>query len=89
MNKNESFAVAFGMNSRGSQEIVLGTLALQAKIIDEPIFVGLVVMTVISILMAGPLMKYYLAKNDAVEAANNEPQVTIVAQPETIITRIN
>jgi Kef-type K+ transport system membrane component KefB len=89
MNKNESFAVAFGMKSRGSQEIVLGTLALQAKIIDEPIFVGLVVMTVISILMAGPLMKYYLAKNDAVEAANNEPQVTIVAQPETIITRIN
>jgi len=89
MNKNESFAVAFGMNSRGSQEIVLLTLALQAKIIDERIFVGLVVMTVISILMAGPLMKYYLAKNDAVEAANNEPQVTIVAQPETIITRIN
>ena len=89
MNKNESFAVAFGMNSRGSQEIVLGTLALQAKIIDEPIFVGLVVMTVISILMAGPLMKYYLTRNDAAEAANNEPQVTIVAQPETIITRIN
>ena len=53
LNKNESYAVAFGMNSRGSQEIVLGTLALQAKIIDEPIFVGLVVMTVVTILIAG------------------------------------
>jgi Kef-type K+ transport system membrane component KefB len=53
------------MNSRGSQEIVLGTLALQAKIIDEPIFVGLIVMTVITILMAGPVMKYYLAKEHA------------------------
>ena len=42
------------MNSRGSQEIVLGALALQAKIIDEPIFVGLILMTVVTILMAGP-----------------------------------
>lgn len=88
LNKNESYAVAFGMNSRGSQEIVLGTLALQAKIIDEPIFVGLVVMTVVTILIAGPMMKYYLAKNNAAEAKNNEPVVTMVAQPENIATRI-
>ncbi len=69
MKKNESLAVAFGMNARGSQEIVLGLLALQVKIIDEPIFVGLVVMTIITILIAGPLMKYFLSKqvieNDA------------------------
>ncbi|MEP6513012.1 MAG: cation:proton antiporter [Parafilimonas sp.] len=63
MSKNESLAVAFGMNARGSQEIVLGLLALQAKIIDEPIFVGLVVMTITTILIAGPLMKYFLAKH--------------------------
>jgi Kef-type K+ transport system membrane component KefB len=66
MNANESYAVAFGMNARGSQELVLGLLALQAKIIDERIFVGLTVMTIISILIAGPLMKYFLHK-DALE----------------------
>lgn len=65
MTKNESFAVAFGMNARGSQEIVLGILALQAKIITEPIFVGLVVMTITTILITGPLMKYYLQKHQA------------------------
>ena len=65
LNKNESYVIAFGMNSRGSQEIVLGALALQAKIIDERIFVGLIVMTVITIVMAGPLMKYYLNKEIA------------------------
>jgi Kef-type K+ transport system membrane component KefB len=63
LNKNESFAIAFGMNARGSQEIVLGVLALQAKIIDERIFVGLVVMTMITILIAGPVMKFYLDKD--------------------------
>jgi Kef-type K+ transport system membrane component KefB len=62
LNKNESMAVAFGMNARGSQEIVLGMLALQAKIINDEIFVGLVVMTVVTILMAGPVMKFYLDK---------------------------
>lgn len=77
MTKNESYAVAFGMNSRGSQEIVLGTLALQAKIIDEPIFVGLVVMTVVTILVAGPLMKFYLNKHDASLAKNKGAEINV------------
>jgi Kef-type K+ transport system membrane component KefB len=88
LSKNESYAVAFGMNARGSQEIVLGTLALQAKIIDEPIFVGLVVMTVVTILIAGPLMKYYLGKHESsvkAAAANTEPQVAIINQPENTL----
>jgi len=87
MSKNESYAVAFGMNARGSQEIVLGTLALQAKIIDEPVFVGLVVMTVVTILIAGPLMKYYIGRHEAHEASlklkNQEASVsTMVPQAE-------
>ena len=81
LSKNESYAVAFGMNSRGSQEIVLGTLALQAKIIDEPIFVGLVVMTIVTIVIAGPLMKYYLHKHDAV-TTKKAPAVSFINQPK-------
>ena len=85
LSKNESYAVAFGMNSRGSQEIVLGTLALQAKIIDEPIFVGLVVMTVVTILIAGPLMRYYLGKHDqSVKLANAQPQVAVVKETAAV-----
>jgi Kef-type K+ transport system membrane component KefB len=87
MSKNESYAVAFGMNARGSQEIVLGTLALQAKIIDEPIFVGLVVMTVVTILIAGPLMKYYIEKDKvAVKDADLEPQITIASPEKAAVT---
>ena len=66
LSRNESYVIAFGMNSRGSQEIVLGALALQAKIIDEPVFVALIVMTVVTILMAGPAMKYYLNKENII-----------------------
>jgi Kef-type K+ transport system membrane component KefB len=62
LNNNESVAVAFGMNARGSQEIVLGLLALQAKIIDEKVFEGLVVMTVGTVVISGPIMKHYFLK---------------------------
>ena len=89
MSKNESYAVAFGMNSRGSQEIVLGTLALQAKIIDEPIFVGLVVMTVVTILIAGPMMKYFLAKHEAVvKETQAKEAITIIGHREGVATGV-
>lgn len=64
MTKNESIAVAFGMNARGMQEIVLGLLALQAKIISEPVFEGLVVMTIVTMMLSGPIMKYYFLKEE-------------------------
>ncbi|HEX5153209.1 MAG TPA: cation:proton antiporter [Parafilimonas sp.] len=80
LSRNESYVIAFGMNSRGSQEIVLGALALQAKIIDEPVFVGLIIMTVITILMAGPVMKYYIGRHEqSVKAINPDSQVQTVS----------
>ncbi len=80
MKKNESLAIAFGMNARGSQEIVLGTVALQAKIIDEKIFVGLVIMTMITILAAGPLMKLFLNKQAATEDLLDEHGTPVTAK---------
>jgi len=68
MTKNESIAVAFGMNARGSQEIVLGLIALQAKIITEPVFEGLVVMTVVTMVISGPIMKHYFLKDQSMQA---------------------
>jgi Kef-type K+ transport system membrane component KefB len=56
----ESLAVGFGMNARGAMEILLGTLALQAKLISPPLFVALVVMAVVTSIMAGPMLQYLL-----------------------------
>ncbi|CAN5556980.1 hypothetical protein BH10BAC2_BH10BAC2_32740 [soil metagenome] len=89
LNKNESFAIAFGMNARGSQEIVLGMAALTAGIIDERIFVGLVVMTMVTILVAGPLMKFYLEK-DLKERNLDESEddvVIILDKPEISMSK--
>jgi Kef-type K+ transport system membrane component KefB len=73
MKRNESIAVAFGMNARGSQEIVLGLIAMQAKIISGPVFEALVVMTVVTMIVSGPIMKYYFLKDEQLQSAGAKP----------------
>ncbi len=52
--RSESLAIGFGMNARGAMEIILGLLALQAGIIDERLFVALVLMALVTSMLAGP-----------------------------------
>jgi Kef-type K+ transport system membrane component KefB len=60
LSRRESLAVGFGLNARGAMEIILGTLAFDAKLIDEKMFVALVVMALITSLMSGPMMKRFI-----------------------------
>ncbi len=60
LTKRESLAVGFGLNARGAMEIILGTLALNAGLIDSKMFVALVVMALITSMMSGPLMKRFI-----------------------------
>jgi Kef-type K+ transport system membrane component KefB len=60
--RKESLAVGFGMNARGAMEIILGLLALNAGLINETLFVALVVMALLTSMSAGPLMKLFMGK---------------------------
>lgn len=60
LSAKETMAVGFGMNARGAMEIVLGLLALQAGVITPPLFVALVIMAVVTSVMAGPMLQYFL-----------------------------
>jgi Kef-type K+ transport system membrane component KefB len=62
MSKRNAIAVGFGLNARGAMEIILGTLALNAGLIDEKMFVALVVMALVTSMMSGPLMKRFITK---------------------------
>ncbi len=64
LNKNDSIIVGFGMNSRGTMEIILGLIALQAGIINNQVFVALVIMALITSITSAPIMSYFLAKRD-------------------------
>ncbi len=58
--KRVSWAVGFGMNARGAMEIILASLALQAGLIKENLFVALVVMALITSITSGPLIRWIL-----------------------------
>ncbi|OQY76367.1 MAG: hypothetical protein B6D45_03755 [Ignavibacteriales bacterium UTCHB3] len=62
MSMSESIAIGFGMNSRGAMEIILGLLALQAGLINEAVFVALVVLALATSLISAPIMSYFLRK---------------------------
>lgn len=59
----ESLAASFGMNARGAMEIILGLVALETGLINEKVFVSLVIMALVTSMSSGPLMKWILRKN--------------------------
>lgn len=58
--RREAWAVGFAMNARGAMEIILGLLALRAGVIDERMFVTLVVVAILTSMVSGPAMKSIL-----------------------------
>ena len=60
LKKHQSLAVGFGMNTHGTLEAILGTIALNSNLITKEIFVAIVIMVIASILISAPLMKYSL-----------------------------
>jgi len=60
--RNESLAAGFGMNARGAMEIILGLIALESGLINETIFVSLVIMALVTSISSGPLMKWALGR---------------------------
>lgn len=58
----EAWAISFGMNARGAMEIILGLIALEVGLIEEPLFVALVVMALATSTISGPLMEWSLGR---------------------------
>jgi Kef-type K+ transport system membrane component KefB len=58
----ESLAAGFGMNARGAMEIILGLIALENGLINEKVFVSLVIMALVTSMTSGPLMKWSLSR---------------------------
>lgn len=55
-----TLAIGFGLNARGATGIILAGVGLEQGVIDERIFVAVVVMAIITSLLSAPLMKRLL-----------------------------
>ena len=54
--RNKAMVVGFGLSTRGSMDIILGLIALENGLITDSLFIGLVILALISSVSAGPLM---------------------------------
>jgi Kef-type K+ transport system membrane component KefB len=59
-----ALAVGFGMNARGAMEILLGTIAFKAGIIQADFFVALIILALTTSITSAPMMKWILQKKD-------------------------
>lgn len=55
---SQSLAVGMGMNTHGTLEIILSTIALKSGLISEEIFVAILTMVIMTIILSAPLVKY-------------------------------
>ena len=53
----QALAIGFGMNARGAMGMILASVAFENGIIDERIFVALIVMALVTSLLSGPAMQ--------------------------------
>jgi len=60
-NRREAIVIGFGMNSKGAMEIILGLLALEYGLIQEKVFVALVIMALVTSISSAPLMNMFLS----------------------------
>lgn len=55
-----ALAIAFGLNARGATGIILAGVGLKAGVIDQRLFVAVVVMCLVTSMIAGPAMNFFL-----------------------------
>lgn len=79
LTKSEALAVGAGLNARGAMEIILGLIALEYHIINEKIFVALVIMALVTSMTSGGLMRYFIKtpKEVAPKTVKNEDMIEV------------
>ncbi len=59
-----TWSIAWGLNARGATGIVLASIGHAAGIVDDRVFVALVLMSLITTVCAGPMMKWSMRQPD-------------------------
>jgi len=62
MPTRRALAVGFGLNARGAMEIILGSLAFEAGLINHQVFVALIVMAIVTSITSAPFIRFFLGK---------------------------
>jgi K+:H+ antiporter len=62
MTRRDALAVGFGMNARGSTEIILASIGLSIGALNEGLFTAIIAMAMVTTLSMPPLLRWALAR---------------------------
>lgn len=68
----ETIAISFGLNARGATGIILASVGLANHLIDEPIYVAIVIMAIVTSLVSGPAMNALIKNKQVVSIQGGE-----------------
>ncbi len=75
LNLKNSLSIGFGLNARGAIEIVIASLAMDAQIIDHRLFVAFVIMSIVTSVISGSMLKFLnVRKEDNKECIESDVQ---------------
>lgn len=70
LDSSSAWGVGWGMNARGATGIILANVGLEKGVIDQPTYVALVVMALVTSIMAAPFMKRCFAARSPLPATS-------------------
>ncbi len=62
LNRREALAMAFGMNARGSTEVIVASIGLSVGVLDQRLFSVIVTMAIVTTLIMPPTLRWALAR---------------------------
>jgi hypothetical protein len=65
----QSAVIGFALNSRGAMEMILATVARDAGLIDDRLFVALVIMALVTSIITGPIISRLNVSNFSIAEA--------------------
>lgn len=63
MSPRDSLAVGFAMNARGAMEMILASVALEHRLINERLYVALIVMALVTSMLSGPVLQRLVVRD--------------------------
>ncbi|MGQ0537408.1 MAG: cation:proton antiporter [Gemmatimonadaceae bacterium] len=71
--RREAFAIAFAMNARGAMGVILSSIALEHRLIDERVFVALITMAVTTSMLGASVIRRILGGEVALAEGEMRP----------------
>lgn len=76
-----SLAIGCGMNARGAIGVILAQIGYENKVINEPVYVSLVVMALVTSMMAGPMMQFFIKRAQLKSLVMGSPAASRCGRP--------